>query len=88
MQKLKKSYFIGEGKGQLLYETIGSCFERVAKANPKGLAIIVKHQGIRWSYQELYEQVDRLSVGLLALGIQSGDRVGIWGPNSIEWEEN
>ncbi len=85
MQKLKKSYFIGEGKGQLLYETIGSCFERVAKANPKGLAIIVKHQGIRWSYQELYEQVDRLSVGLLALGLKPGDRVGIWGPNSIEW---
>ena len=85
MQKLKKSYFTGEGNGQLLYETIGSCFERVAKANPKGLAIIVKHQGIRWRYQELYEQVDRLSVGLLALGIQPGDRVGIWGPNSIEW---
>ena len=85
MQKLKKSYFIGEGNGQLLYETIGSCFERVAKANPKGLAIIVKHQGIRWSYQELYEQVDRLSVGLLALGLKPGDRVGIWGPNSIEW---
>jgi fatty-acyl-CoA synthase len=85
MQKLKKSYFIGEGNGQLLYETIGSCFERVAKANPKGLAIIVKHQGIRWSYQELYEQVDRLSVGLLALGLKPGDRVGIWGPSSIEW---
>jgi len=85
MQKLKKSYFIGEGNGQLLYETIGSCFERVAKGNPDGHAIIVKHQGIRWSYQELYEQVDRLSVGLLALGIQPGDRVGIWGPNSIEW---
>jgi|TARA_B110000091_G_scaffold63708_1_gene70045 fatty-acyl-CoA synthase len=51
MQKLKKSYFIGEGNGQLLYETIGSCFERVAKANPKGLAIIVKHQVIRWRYQ-------------------------------------
>ena len=85
MQKLKKSYFIGEGNGQLLYETIGSCFERVAKANPKGLAIIVKHQGIRWNYQELYEQVDRLSVGLLALGLKPGDRVGIWGPSSIEW---
>jgi len=85
VQKLKKSYFTGEGKGQLLYETIGSCFERVAKGNPDGQAIIVKHQGIRWSYQELYAQVDRLSVGLLALGIQTGDRVGIWGPNSIEW---
>jgi fatty-acyl-CoA synthase len=85
MQKLKKSYFTGEGKGQLLYETIGSCFERVVKGNPDGQAIIVKHQGIRWSYQELYEQVDRLSIGLLALGVKPGDRVGIWGPNSIEW---
>ena len=85
MQKLKNSYFTGEGNGQLLYETIGRCFERVAKANPEGMAVIVKHQSIRWSYRQLYKQVDRLSLGLLALGVQPGDRVGIWGPNSIEW---
>jgi hypothetical protein len=44
MQKLKKSYFIGEGKGQLLYETIGSCFERVAKVIPP-LLIEVRSSG-------------------------------------------
>ena len=75
----------GEGSGQLLYETIGRCFNRVAKRNPDTLALVVRHQEIRWTYRELRKQVDRLATGLIALGIEPGDRVGIWGPNSYEW---
>ena len=45
----------------------------------------VRHQNVRWSYQQLQEQVNSLAAGLLALGVQVGDRVGIWGPNSAEW---
>ena len=85
MQKLKQSYFTGEGNSQLLYETIGNCFERIAEARAESLAVVVNHQGIRWNYQELRGHVNRLATGLLALGIQPADRVGIWGPNSIEW---
>lgn len=85
MTKLTQSYMTGEGSGQLLYETIGSVFDRVAADHPDTTALVVCHQGIRWSYQELKEQVDRLATGLLALGIEPGDRIGIWGPNSYEW---
>jgi len=85
MTKLTKSYMVGEGTGQLLYETIGTCFDRVADDNPDNLALIVRHQDIRWTYKELQRQVDRLAAGLIALGIEPGDRVGIWGPNSYEW---
>ncbi len=85
MTKLTQSYMTGEGSGQLLYETIGSVFDRVAADHPDTTALVVCHQGIRWSYRELKEQVDRLATGLLALGIEPGDRVGIWGPNSYEW---
>ena len=85
MKKLTQSYMTGEGSGQLLYETIGRCFNRVAKRNPDTLALVVRHQEIRWTYRELRKQVDRLATGLIALGIEPGDRVGIWGPNSYEW---
>ena len=85
MDTLTQSYMTGEGKGQLLYETIGNCFDRIATQHADDLALIVSHQDIRWTYRELKEQVDRLAAGLLALGIEPGERVGIWGPNSYEW---
>ena len=85
MARLTQSYMTGEGTGQLLYETIGACFDRVAERHADNLALIVSHQEIRWTYRELKQQVDRLAAGLLALGIEPGDRVGIWGPNSYEW---
>ena len=85
MKKLTQSYMTGEGSGQLLYETIGDCFDRVAEENPDTTGLVVCHQDIRWSYREFRKQVDRLATGLLALGIEPGDRIGIWGPNSYEW---
>jgi fatty-acyl-CoA synthase len=85
MTKLTKSYMTGEGSGQLLYETIGNCFDRIVEQYPDSPALIVPFQDIRWTYRELQVQVDRFAAGLLALGIEAGDRVGVWGPNSYEW---
>jgi fatty-acyl-CoA synthase len=48
-------------------------------------ALVSCRQGIRWTYDELDEQVDRCARGLLALGVERGDRVGIWSPNNAEW---
>ena len=47
MKNLTQSYMTGEGSGQLLYETIGDCFDRIAEQNPDNPALIVRHQGIR-----------------------------------------
>ncbi|OUS31377.1 AMP-binding protein [Thalassotalea sp. 42_200_T64] len=82
---LKQSYISGEGRGQLLYETIGNCFDRIANQYPNNEALVVCYQNIRWTYKQLQQEVDKLATGLLALGIEPGDRVGIWGPNSFEW---
>ena len=85
MTTLTQSYITGAGSNQLLYETIGNCFDRIVEQYPDNEALVVGYQNIRWDYKELKNRVDKLATGLIALGIAPGDRIGIWGPNSYEW---
>jgi fatty-acyl-CoA synthase len=85
MPRLTQSYYSGPSSAQIIYQTIGNTLDQVAGQYPDNEALVVRHQGIRWTYRELREQVNRLATGLLSLGIEPGDRVGIWGPNSYEW---
>ncbi|WP_341501286.1 AMP-binding protein [Gallaecimonas sp. GXIMD4217] len=82
---LKESHFTGPNKETLWHKTIGQRFDEVVAAQPDHLALVVRHQDIRWSYSDYRQQVDRLAMGLLALGIEPGDRVGIWAPNCVQW---
>ena len=41
--------------------------------------------GRRWTYAQFCADVDTLALGLLDLGIEKGDRVGLWSPNCPEW---
>ena len=79
------SYECGTGDVRLIGETIGDLFDRIASADPEREALIVSHQGIRWTYRELAERVGVFARGLMALGVERGDRVGIWSPNWAEW---
>ena len=85
MKNLDQSYYCGASTTQIIYETIGVYFDRICDQYPNQHALVVGHQDVRWTYRELQEQVDKLATGFLALGIEPGDRVGIWGPNSYEW---
>ena len=85
MKLLAHSYYCGTSDEQIIYETIGVYFDRICAQFPTTDALVVRHQDVRWTYQELAKQVDNLAAGLLALGVEPGDRVGIWGPNSYEW---
>ncbi|WDL81773.1 AMP-binding protein [Aeromonas bestiarum] len=79
------SYRAGPCDQPLLHQTIGEYLQEIAERFPERPAVVVRHQQIRWNYREYLTQIDRLALGLLALGIQPGDRVGIWSPNNIEW---
>ena len=48
-------------------------------------ALVVTHQDIRRSYVSVKQEVESLAAGLLDLGLQPGDRLGIWGPNNHQW---
>ena len=49
------------------------------------MALISRHQKVRWTYAEMKDRVDALAAGLLALGLEPGDRIGVWAPNCAEW---
>jgi len=79
------SYVSGVSAKPLIGQTIGAYFDEVAAREPDRLALIVRHQEVRWTYAELKARVDSLAAGLLALGLSPGDRIGIWAPNCAEW---
>ena len=85
MAGLKLSYVHGASEQPLIGQTIGQFFDAVCDKWPARPALVVRHQNVRLSYGELRQQVDRLAAGLLTLGLNPGDRIGIWSPNNSEW---
>ncbi len=79
------SYVSGVSTTPLLGLTIGDCFDVAAQAHPDRLALVVRSQGVRWTYREFAAVVDQFSSGLASLGLAAGERVGIWSPNNAEW---
>src|SRR2546423_5700476 len=79
------SYAHGASTTPLLGETIGANFERTVARVPDAEALVSCHQGIRLTYSELNEQVDRVARALMTAGLEPGDRLGIWSPNCAEW---
>ena len=70
---------------KLIGATIGAFFDRQVEKYREREALVVRHQNVRWSWGELGRRVDDLAAGLMALGLERGDRVGIWSPNTSEW---
>jgi fatty-acyl-CoA synthase len=79
------SYAHGADDRPLLGETIGANLERTVARVPDSDALVSVHQDLRYTYAELNEAVDRLARGLLAAGLERGDRLGVWSPNRAEW---
>jgi fatty-acyl-CoA synthase len=79
------SYVHGADDTPLKYQTIGNALDETVRRFAEREALVVAHQDVRWSYAELGERADRLAVGLLGLGLEPGDRLGIWAPNCSEW---
>ena len=82
---LTKSYVHGSNKSQLLGETLGSNFDAAAARWSDREALVVRHQNIRWTYKELQIRVHAFAAGLLGIGLEPGDRIGIWSQNNSEW---
>ena len=69
----------------LLECTIGDHFEGIVERFAHRDALIEVATGRHWSYSELNSAIDDFALGLMGLGVERGDRVGIWSPNCAEW---
>ena len=79
------SYSHGTSSVRLIGQTIGQNLRDTARRCPDRDALIVPYQNVRLTYGEFDSKVDALARSLLAIGIDTGDRIGIWSPNNAEW---
>ncbi|WP_145128340.1 AMP-binding protein [Pseudomonas sp. URMO17WK12:I11] len=79
------SYIRGRQDRPLLTQTIGQAFDATVARLGEQEALVARHQGLRYSWRQLAEQVESCARALMALGIETGDRVGIWSPNCVQW---
>ena len=82
---MQSSYAFGESTRSLIEEPIHRIFASTVRDHGSKVALVSRHQKIRWTYEELSMHVDRLAAGLLSLGLRPGERLGIWAPNCAEW---
>ena len=79
------SYEAGPTDTPILEETIGANIERIAARHPDVEALVDVAQGLRYTYAEMNAEIDVIARGLMAKGVETGDRVGIWAPNCAQW---
>ena len=79
------SYVHGASEKPLIGSTIGRFLDEACERYPDHEALVVRHQQVRLTYGALREAVDNLACGLLRCDLTSGDRVGVWSQNNLEW---
>ncbi|KAF2410896.1 AMP-binding protein [Pseudomonas sp. O64] len=83
--KPQQSYTRGVQNKALLTMTIGQALDQTVAQFPGGEALVVRHQQLRYTWQQLGDAVDLYARALLALGLKTGDRLGVWAPNCAQW---
>ena len=79
------SYVHGASDKQLIGQTIGRFFDEACARHAEREALVVRHQNVRLTYAQLKSRVDALACGLMRLGLEPGERIGIWSQNNMEW---
>ena len=72
------SYVVGDTAVPLAHVTVPALLEATVRRCPEAEAAVFREQGVRWTWRAFAEQVDALAAGLHALGLERGDRIGIW----------
>jgi fatty-acyl-CoA synthase len=79
------SFVSGTGDQPLMYRTVDGVLRAAAAELPSHLALAVPFQSTRLTFAEFDSEVERLARGMVACGLQVGERIGIWAPNCVEW---
>ena len=69
----------------LIEQTLGDFFDAMVARQPAREALVCRHQGLRYTYAALQTEANRLASALLGLGLEPGERIGIWSHNNAQW---
>jgi len=69
----------------LIEQTLGDFFDAMVARQPDHPAMVSRHQGLGYSYRELQAASNQLASALMGLGLEPGDRIGIWSHNNAQW---
>ncbi|KAL8163306.1 UNVERIFIED_CONTAM: hypothetical protein K2H54_017039 [Gekko kuhli] len=84
-QVTKKSFVRGVTDIPLISKTVDQCLEETTNQYPEREAVVYSKEGVRKTFAQFRQDVEQAAMGLLALGLKKGDRLGMWGPNKYEW---
>ena len=79
------SFVSGTSDRPLIYRTVDGVLKAAVAAAPDGEALVVPYQRLRFTYAEFDREVERVARGMIACGLQAGERIAIWAPNCAEW---
>ena len=65
--------------------TVGRLLSKLADSLPAHEALVYEDRGLRWTFRELEDEARLIARGLIAAGVQRGDRVAVWATNVPEW---
>src|SRR6266568_6869039 len=83
--KMNTSYAYGTATRPLIGETIGDFLDHVAADFANNEALVSPFENQRFTYAEFLTETNRVARALMALGVQKGERVGIWSTNCAAW---
>jgi len=84
-QPFAASFVSGTSAQPLLYRTVDGVLKAAVEEGPDRAALIVPHQSVRFTFAQFDREVERVARGMLACGLEPGERIGIWAPNCTEW---
>jgi fatty-acyl-CoA synthase len=79
------SFESGTSDRPLLYRTVDGVLKTAVAEGPERTALVVPYQSLRFTFAEFDRAVERLARGMIACGLEPGERIGIWAPNCAEW---
>ncbi|MEG1516812.1 MAG: AMP-binding protein [Raoultibacter sp.] len=65
--------------------TIGRYFRNQVAIDPDHEFVVYPDRDLRWTYKDFDERTDNLARGMLAIGMEPGDHLGVWARNIPDW---
>src|SRR6266581_4536269 len=82
---MKPSYAHGVSTRPLIGKTMGDLLDEMAAEFAANEALVSVFENDRFTYATFRDEVNRCARALMALGVQKGERVGIWSTNCVAW---